>query len=255
MKAVAVEESHPHDVGGREMGRIRVSDFMGGSGKIQPGPQIYLVEMLDNESRIDPHFHDTDQFQVIVQGDGVIGMNKVKRFDFHYADAFAGYGPIIAHEHGLAYQTVRINCGSGFWQVPQNKSRRGRNFMTSFDVVNIPSEGKVERDVLRSRYGDGLAAFGLRLGPNARGQGEVSDGGGQIVLVFTGFLQHAGKLLQPNSVIWVEAGEEPAKFQAGPEGAALLIMQFPKPTDREGSRGADLTKITKYQLPEGTTHT
>ena len=35
------------------------------------GPQAFLVNMPDEGSTIHPHFHDIDQFQVIVRGDGI----------------------------------------------------------------------------------------------------------------------------------------------------------------------------------------
>ena len=41
-------------------------DYIGSPGTIDANPQAFLVERLYTDARIDPHFHDIDQFQVVV---------------------------------------------------------------------------------------------------------------------------------------------------------------------------------------------
>jgi hypothetical protein len=56
---------------------------------------------------IKPHFHSVDQYQVVVRGVARSGKHPMCSGDFHYADAYTSYGPIVAGEGGLAFFTLR----------------------------------------------------------------------------------------------------------------------------------------------------
>ena len=55
------------------------------------------------------------------------------------------------------------------------------------------------------------------------------------------------------SLLLVEAGEPAPDLQAGPDGASVLILQFPAPTDRPGSHADESAGERTYKLPEGIT--
>ncbi len=48
-------------------------------------------------------------------------------------------------------------------------------------------------------------------------------------------LDRDGKTLPPKSLIHVEAGETAPTLQAGPDGACVLALRFPSPSDRPDS--------------------
>ena len=53
------------------------------------GPQGFLVDLSEPGATVEPHFHDVDQFQIIVRGGGKLGSSDAKPVCFHYADAYS----------------------------------------------------------------------------------------------------------------------------------------------------------------------
>src|SRR5215470_17255062 len=100
VEAVVKEVVRPDGVG-------RQRNYLGAAGTIANGPQAFLVERPYANARIEPHFHDVDQFQVVVAGDGRMGKKPVAPVTFQYADAYTPYGPIVANGHGISFFTLR----------------------------------------------------------------------------------------------------------------------------------------------------
>ncbi len=86
-----------------------------------------------------------------------------------------------------------------------------------------------------ARQSDGVAAYGITLGPSERGQGPASDGGGQYALVCAGSLVSDGEALPPNSLLRVEPDEPALSLAAGAEGAKVLVLQFACDGERPGA--------------------
>src|SRR3954469_18769616 len=78
-----------------EDGRHRVyrTDFMVAP-KDQPElPQAFLIE--STPGRVLPtHFHEVDQFQVVVSGSGTLSKHALSTPGVHFARGFTPYGPI-----------------------------------------------------------------------------------------------------------------------------------------------------------------
>lgn len=224
----------------RAEGIARRRDYVGSGGTITPGPQAFLVERLYPQARIDPHFHDVDQFQVVVVGDGRIGKKPVGPVTFQYADAYTPYGPIVANEAGIAFFTLRPVASGGHFSMPGNRHRMpcraGRNLAGVFAAQAAPTAGTAIREDLLPADEDGVAAVGFRLGAHASMAGPPSDAGGQYYLVCDGALMaDAGRALERHSLIHVGPGEAAPMLTAGPAGAAVLMLQFCRPGDRPGS--------------------
>lgn len=236
----------------RKGGIGRRVNYIGTVGDVDMGPQGFLVDRPFPRAVIDPHFHDVDQFQVVVQGDGRIGKKKVAPITFQYADAFTPYGPIVANEDGIAFFTLRPVASGGHWGMPGNKHvmpcRAGRNIDGgfAFDQSTL-APGAVERETLMAEQEDGVSAHGLRLGAGATAEGFVSDAGGQYYVVCRGTLLQEGKELPPMSLLYVAPGEAAPTFIAGPDGADLLMTQFARPSERPGSNPAELIKRQAYE--------
>lgn len=239
MQTVASSEAEYKKVQ-REGGVGARRSYIGTPGSMAEGPQAFLVERPYPNPRVAPHFHDIDQFQVIVAGDGRMGKKEVKPITFQYADAFTPYGPIVGRDDGISFFTLRAVASGGYFPMPGSKQfmpgRAGRNIAGAFDIERDPlPAGEVAREPLMEPEADGVYAEGLRLGPTAAASGLETNAGCQFYLVCTGTLIQDGKELPQNSLIHVAPGEAAPDLQAGPEGACVLALRFPSPSDRPGS--------------------
>lgn len=246
MRAVANSETRDKEVQ-RPDGVGRRRDYFGSPGVIEPSAQAFLVELPYAGATVHPHFHDVDQFQVIVAGDGRIGKKKLAPVTFQYADAYTPYGPIVANDDGISFFTLRNVSSGGHFKMPGSKHlmpcRAGRNIAGAFDTAaELPAPGEVEESSLMDVQDDGVLALGIRLGANASRAPLVSDAGGQYYLVCAGTLMDGDKELVANSLMRADAGEPVRELRAGPEGAAVLALQFGRPTDRPGSDPALLAQ-------------
>ena len=86
-------------------------------GQMYPSPQAFLVEQEANATIL-THYHQQNQFQVVVGGDGTLGRHAVAPLLVHYAGAFTGYGPIVSGAQGLQYLTFRANNDPGAQFLP-----------------------------------------------------------------------------------------------------------------------------------------
>lgn len=234
-------------------------DYIGSPGLIDTNPQAFLVDRLYPDARIEPHFHDIDQFQIVVDGDCRMGKKAADPVTFQYADAYTPYGPIVGVDQGFAFFTLRPIASGGFFPMPGNKhnmpGRAGRNIAGRFDTSRPrPSAGAVVIEPLMPDQIDEVDAVGIRLGPGAQSVGMPSSGGGQYYVICEGDVRTADKALPRQSVIHVPAGDPEPVLIAGAAGADVLVLQFAKPSVRPGSDPAQLAKRdpTAYKArPEG----
>jgi hypothetical protein len=239
MKMVSSQESRVVETR-RKDGVGSRRDYFGTAGSLVDGPQGFLVERPYAGARIDPHFHDIDQFQVIVAGDGRIGKKDVMPVTFQYADAYTPYGPIVARDDGISFFTLRNVASGGHFSMPGSKHlmpcRAGRNIAGGIKLDGAKlADGDVARKGLMEPQDDGVHAEGIHLGPNASTPGIQSDAGGQYYLVCGGTLVEKGETLDELSLLHVKAGEETPVLTAGPDGATVLALQFSRPSERPGS--------------------
>ncbi len=120
MKAIASSTVAAREIA-RDGGRALLRSYLGGAGQIVAGPQAVIVEMPDPGARIEPHFHDVDQFQIFIGGSGTIGAQPVRPVTFHYADAFTPYGPIVAGGDGIVWFTLRLAAASAVYSMPESR--------------------------------------------------------------------------------------------------------------------------------------
>ncbi len=227
--------------------------------QMHDGPQAFLVNLPENGGTVPPHFHDVDQFQVIVRGGGRFGKDPVGPIAFHYADAFTPYGPIVGAEDGISFFTLRAACAAGHFAMPGSRhlmpGKPGRNRGGSFALNQpAPAAGQCTRETLLFDAGDGVEVTGIRMGASALANGEPADAGAQYYVVCSGSLLHEGTEYPRLALIHVPAGEPAPRFQAGADGADVLMLQLPRPSDRPGSNPALLAarKDQPYAMPEGT---
>lgn len=237
-----VQQSRP-DLYGNDPQSFR-SDFT----ERRPGvPQLLLVEQPVPGSTVLSHYHSQDQFQVFLDGTGKLGRHAVGPFTLHYTSRYTGYGPIVAGDEGLSYYVLRPSydtLGTGQYLVkpetlealkkhpgprksiltppiePVPESLRTLAAMT----VNRLIEGAEDREAER-----GLLAQVVCLGPDMEFSGpDPASGGGQMLLVIAGSIEHADAPLYPRAGIALTREEPPLRIRALGDGAQLLFLQYPQ---------------------------
>ena len=92
------------------------TDYVGSQSSKDHGvtdiPQAYLIDMGVNGT-IPPHFHQVDQFQILVGGSGSLGRNKPSLIALHYVDHHTAYGPVMSGPCGLTLFTMRVQSDPG----------------------------------------------------------------------------------------------------------------------------------------------
>jgi hypothetical protein len=193
-------------------------------------PMAFLVEQDPGEVA-NAHFHEADEFQVVVAGEGTLGTHSVRPVTVHYAGAYTAYGPIRASAAGLTYFTLRNGFDPGARYMMRQESREALRAVASRqhrEAVAGPL-GAGGSEVLLGPEPDGMAAWHYRVAPGECLSGPASDAGrGQHWLVVDGSVRRDGVALGPLSCAFVYPGEAPFTATAGPAGASLLAMQFPR---------------------------
>jgi hypothetical protein len=192
-------------------------------------PMAFLVEQ-DPGSTASAHYHQADQFQLIVGGRGIMGTHEAKPVTVHFAGANTAYGPIRASaDTGVHYFTLRngFDPGARFMTMPENRAalrtipgRRHR------EVVTGPLSD--ETGIILGPEPDGMAAWRYRAGPGERLIGpDPAWGRGQYWVVVEGSMIKDGREIPPLSCVFIYPEDPPFNAFAGAEGVDVIAMQFP----------------------------
>jgi hypothetical protein len=194
-------------------------------------PMAFLVEQDPGEVA-NAHFHQADQFQVVVAGEGTLGTHAVRPVSVHFAGAFTAYGPIRAGAAGLTYFTLRNGFDPGARYMMRNDNRvalravAGRRHR---EAVAGPLHAGGVTTVLLGPDPDGMTAWRYVVTPDEPVRGHAPDGGrGQYWLVVDGSIRRDGATLGPLSCAFVYPDDPPFEATAGADGATVLAMQFPR---------------------------
>ena len=198
-------------------------------------PQAFLVEGTPHRV-LRTHYHDVDQFQVIVSGDGTLGKHAVRFGSVHFARAHTPYGPIIGGDKGVAWLTIRARRDAeGAQFLPEKREQleqaAGRNpWQISQDPQFADCDGDVALRAMPDVKDDrGLAVYSLRMKPGATTQAPDPSGtGGQYLVVLRGSLERDGKEQRALTIGYVAPEEERLRLRAGAEGLDALILNFPR---------------------------
>lgn len=204
-------------------------------------PMAFLVEK-EAGTIVRPHFHQADQYQVVVHGSGRLGLHNVTGIAVHYTDAYSAYGPIVAADEGIAWFTLRNAWDPGARYMPEHRrqlrearSRHRHREATCGPLAPLTNQQRtalieISGAAVIAETEDGLGtwrytvpACGTLVGP------DPATGGGQFWLVAAGSAAVGeGELLSAQSCVFVSPDAEAARLVAGPSGADLLCMQFPR---------------------------
>ena len=113
------------------------TDFIGARGVVSKDSMAFLV--YNPPRYVTPaHYHDVNQFQLVVQGSAKIGTHKVLPGTVHYAETGTPYGPIVPEDDGLSYFTLRQTSPGGYFIMPGAKAGMNRKTgRTTLPLVTI----------------------------------------------------------------------------------------------------------------------
>ena len=198
-------------------------------------PQGFLVWQPPG-SVTPPHFHETNQFQVFVDGSGFMGKHAARPLTIQYANGHTPYGPIKAGDDGVRYFTLRQRWDPGAKYMPGARAlldKGNQRTRIKADVPLTPSDVRAGlaaplTNELFAPEADGMGAWLCRFGA---GQDMVMPPavgtGGQYLVVAEGEAAVAGACYEKWSTLFVMPDEPPPTVMAGGDGLDLLVLQFP----------------------------
>lgn len=194
--------------------------------------QAYLVEQPAH-SVVPAHYHDTNQYQVFLNGTATFGKQSIGPVTVHYASGHTPYGPIVT-EGGVTYLTLRNCWDSGGKSMPQSRAtlqpvKRRFRMVEDIDIPDPGTARGATQDALLPCEDDGLGVSRFTLGPNAASDLALPHAGtGRYAMVLAGTLTVKGETLGKASCLYI--AEERTAAVAGPSGAVVIVMQFPPET-------------------------
>lgn len=209
--------------------------FAGNEANANPLPQGFLVEQPPG-SATPPHFHETNQFQVVVGGTGWIGKHGGAPLQVHYVNGHTPYGPVTAGQEGLYYFTLRAAWDPGAKYLPESVERlkkgnqRTRIAEAPVDTAEaLAARTATEVETVMAPEPDGLAAWLWRVGPSTEVTlPDPAGSGGQYHVVAAGAAVREGETLDLWSTLFVMPDDAPLTLKSGATGLDLLVLQFPK---------------------------
>lgn len=138
-------------------------------------PSAYLNHYPGGKARYSAaHFHEADQFQIIVQGKGQFGRHEVSPYCVHFSRAYTPYGPLLSDEEvGWTFLVLRTRYDPGAQRFPESQDAlkqipnrrpwqitRKVDFPGSRQAVSLTDIPWIKDDL-------GLFAHTLTLAPNA----------------------------------------------------------------------------------------
>ncbi len=215
-------------------------------------PMGFLVEG-NHERVIRPHFHENDQFQVVVSGGGVLGKHKLSVHAVHFSRAYTPYGPINFGADGLGFLTLRARKDPGAQYLPDAREKLiGIAQRKPWQVTEAPdfarnSDASV-RPFSQIRDDHGLAAYSLSMAPNAATTApDPSQSGGQHIIVTKGSLAYQGREYKGLAVAFVKPHEGAWQIVAGAEGLDAIVLNYPR-RDAVAANDAVIAKSPQHRV-------
>jgi rubredoxin len=201
------------------------------------------------------HFHEVDQFQVIMEGSGDFGRHRVEPYHVHFSRAHTPYGPLLSDKDtGWCFLVLRTRFDAGAQRFPQHlerlKSIPDRKPWQVTARATFPERGDdvAVREIPEIRDDQALFTQTISMAPGAHMTTPDQRGGdGQFIVAVKGSFMHGDAEKQAPAVILVKRDEPPVQLQAGPAGVEAIIMNFPKKNALEEVKPATHAEYKTYQ--------
>lgn len=198
-------------------------------------PTAFLAQ-YDPGDKSCTHFHQVDQFQILVKGKGRLGRHEVAPYYVHFSRAYTPYGPLHADEEaGWTFMTLRTRYDPGAQRLPgalpQLQRIRDRKPWQVTSVAAFPARGPGVnlKEISEIKDDRGLFVCALAMAPGTKTVApSPASGAGQYVVAVNGSMLHGERERQALTVAFTAAHEEPFRIHAGPEGLEALILNFPR---------------------------
>ena len=200
-------------------------------------PTAALNRYPGGESRYSAaHFHEVDQFQVIMEGSGDFGRHPVKPYHVHFSRAYTPYGPLIsAKDTGWGFIVLRSRLDSGAQRFPDSREKLKRIAnrkpwqVTAEARFPQATTGVATLDIEEIKDEQGLYTCTITMAPGTRTMTPDQDGGdGQYVIAVKGSVIHQGVEKTAPAVIFLRRDEPIIELQAGTQGLHAIVLNFPK---------------------------
>lgn len=199
-------------------------------------PQGFLVHQPP-DAVTPAHFHEPNQFQVFVAGNGRLGAAAAPPLTVQYANGHTPYGPIVAGDQGVKYFTLRQRWDPGAKYLPAardllrkgNQRTRLKSGIAVGELADRRLRATLTTETILPEEADGMSASMWRLGPNGTAAlPSPAQSGGQYLIVVAGTLRNAGRTLDLWSTVFLTPEENAYTVNAGDDGLDLLVLQFPR---------------------------
>jgi rubredoxin len=198
-------------------------------------PQAFMVQYAPGRV-LRTHFHDVDEFQIVVAGRGTFGRHAIAPFTVHFARAFTPYGPIVAGADGLSFLTLRARRDSAGPQLLPDKREVletvvGRNPWQAAEQLAL---ARIDGEISTARLttlvdASGLDAWVMHLPPQCFAAVPAATGsGGQYVVVLQGSITLGSGSLAAPAVGFLASDEVPLTLASGAQAAVLAVLNFPR---------------------------
>jgi hypothetical protein len=231
LQIVASSQTRPVEVLYRDL-RYEITDYLGGHGYTGGAAddslaQAYIVDLLTPHGVIEPHYHDVNQYQVVIRGEGRIGRHPLRPGAIHYVDHHTTYGPIVAGPEGIAYFTLRPQVAGGRFDMPESRAlktvRSGASYTVQTDLT-LPVSQVDTQCVASSPAGARAIVLRVPAGEPIPGPGVAGAG---YYVILSGIVYDDGLVLPTRSCAFRPAGSAALTGQAGRDGTVIAFVAFP----------------------------
>ena len=189
-----------------------------------------------------PHYHDVDQFQIMIEGKGKMGRRDISTNSVHFSRAYTPYGPFIADaQAGLTCLIIRSHPDTGAQHSPealaelkQIPNRHPWQITCDATFPKLDSSMAASSVILRPVPGieddHGLSTYTLNMKPDTKIlTPDPSHSNGLFLVMLKGSLLHEQREYKGLTLVYVHPQETKFEIRAGSGGLEGFILSFPRP--------------------------
>jgi len=187
-----------------------------------------------------PHYHERDQFQVVLDGSFTIGRHLLTPYCVHFSRAHTPYGPLVSKGPAFSFMVMRAHRDPGLRRMPESRpvlrSIPNRKPWQITQAVSFPppESRPADTDVLLDEVPNikddkGLAVYTMVVKPNAKATApNPARTDGQYIVVVKGSFWHDDREHTSVGLVFVKPQEGPYEIHAGAQGLEALVLNFPE---------------------------